>query len=146
MSFYKPDHFELYELVPETVYKSVSHVKLWQCFDQRLLWTQEQFRLRYGKMVCNTWWWGGRSQYRGYRTFDCEEGAEWSQHKFFGAIDSVLVEYDLGRVWEDIMEAKRLPREEQGIYRHITCIEMGKKVTWLHYDTRNWNGLLIVRP
>jgi len=140
--YYKPDHFELYELVPEEIYRRVSHDKLWQCFDPKLLWTQEQLRLKYGKMVCNTWWWGGGNQYRGYRTPYCEIGAEWSLHKFFRALDSVPTDYSVEKIRQDIMEAKE--KKDQGIYQYITCIEVG--VSWLHFDTRNYDGLLLVYP
>ena len=42
---YKPEGFELYELLPKDFYEQYYPQygeKLWLMFDQRMLWTQEQ--------------------------------------------------------------------------------------------------------
>ena len=144
--YYKPDHFELYELVPKYAYQHIPHDYLWGLWDSRVLWTQEQLRLRYGKMVCNTWKWGGICQYRGYRPPRCKQGAIYSQHRFFGAIDSIPMEVTAEEIRQDIIQAKEgfcISYADQ-IFQHITCIE--GNVGWLHFDSRNYNGLLVVYP
>ena len=147
---YKPEGFELYELLPKDFYEQYYPQygeKLWLMFDQRMLWTQEQLRKIYGTTVMNTWWWGGNNQYRGWRPWPCldEEGnpigAELSQHKFGRAGDSKFKHYTAEEVRKDI---KKDPWRYE--FRFITCLE--EDVSWLHQDCRAWdkqrNGLLLV--
>lgn len=136
--YYKPRHFPLYELVPRWEYQHVPHDYLWGCWNSAVLWTQEQLRVRYGKMIVNTWRWEGPTQFRGYRPPRCKQGARWSQHRFFNAIDSVPVDCTAEEIRKDI---KKNP--SKGIFEFITCIEAG--VPWLHFDSRNYYGLLILK-
>ena len=96
-------------------------------------------RKRYGKMIVNTWLWGGANQYRGWRPFNCKEGAELSQHKFGRAIDLNPVELLASDIRIDI-KAKKYSYD----FRFITCIE--DNVNWLHIDCRNTDRLLIIVP
>jgi len=138
--YYKPKHFELFELVPKYEYQHVPYAYLWGLWDDRVLWTQEQLRLRYGKMVCNTWKWNGIHQFRGYRPARCKEGAKYSQHRFFGAIDSIPMEVTAEEIRQDIIKGKGTDE----IFQYVTCIEAD--VGWLHFDCRNYEGLLIIYP
>jgi len=142
---YVPKHFVLEELLPRQIYFDLMREdKLdyaWGIFDDRILWTADALRIRYGKMIVNTWKWGGLSQFRGWRPFDCKVGADWSQHKFGRALDLVPAEVSVEKIRSDI---KAEPFLEHFMY--ITCIE--DNVSWLHFDCRNWDkikdGLLIV--
>ncbi len=143
---YIPEHFKIYELVPKDIYNSTPETKranLWFLFDDRTLYTQERLRLRYGKMICNTWYWGGRHQYRGWRPQDCVFGSRLSQHKRGAGIDSCPQETSVEAIRRDISDD---PWHED--FKFITCIEEG--VSWLHFDTRNWdktkNGIFVVKP
>ena len=143
---YKPDHFELYELLPRNFYmqhSKKSHTILWGLFDERILWTADQIRKKYGKMSANTWYWGGRHQYRGFRPFDCTIGSEFSQHKWGRGVDLDPKECSPEEIRQDIKDDKY-----PDIFKYITCIEDFKGMSWIHLDCRNWNkeknGLLIV--
>ena len=138
---YQPKYFKLYELLPKEFYKE--DINIWFIFDYRLLWTIDRLRIKWGKLVANTWHWGGQNQYRGYRPFDCNVGAKLSQHKFGRAIDLIPLEASVDEIRKDIINKTYAPD-----YQHITCIE--EDVSWLHIDVRNWdkrnNNVLIIKP
>jgi hypothetical protein len=138
-----PKYLKLYEVLPRDTYYSLeASGKLdtwgWRLFDPRILWTADRLRTLYGKMLCNTWFWEGQHQFRGWRPGDARVGATYSQHKFGRALDLVfdISVYDIRR---DI-KANKWPV----MFQYITCIEDG--VGWLHIDCRNYDGLLIVKP
>jgi hypothetical protein len=138
---YIPKFFQPYELVPRTTYELLKNKPwmIWQLFDPRTLYVGDKIRRRYGKMIANTWYWGGKHQYRGWRGLRCTVGGKRSQHRFGRAQDLVPVEVTLEEIWADI--------EAGQDFGHITCIEKSsskRKVSWLHHDERNYKGLLIV--
>ena len=141
---YKPDHFELHELLPKDFYREnmTKSFKLLWMFDQRALWTLDQLRNRYGSLIVNDWWWHGSNQYRGWRPFDSQTGSTLSQHKFGRAFDCILKDVPSEQVRQDI---KADPWRDE--FKFITGIEDG--VSWLHFDVRNWGkerrGLFIFR-
>lgn len=138
---YIPKFFQPYELVPEETFIELEERPwiIWQLFDPRVLYTADKIRQFYGKMIANTWYWRGEHQYRGWRPPNCEVGAKYSQHRFGRALDLVPAETTAEEVRQDIKLGKR-----GHIFQYITCIEDG--VGWLHFDTRNYKGLLIVKP
>ena len=135
--------FKIYELVPRDTYALYPEYRLWWLFDRNIIITANRIRERYGKMLANTWWWNGKHQYRGWRPWDCPVGAELSQHKFGRALDLEPVEVTAEEIREDILKD---PWDDD--FKLITCIEL--KVSWLHYDTRNWEkelkGILQIAP
>lgn len=142
---YQPKKFALYELVPREIFENTPdsrRYRLWNIFDDRALVTLDRLRKRHGKMNVNTWFWGGVSQYRGWRPFSCTIGADLSQHKFGRGFDCLFVDADVKEVRIAILSA------DIEAYEFITCVEMG--VSWLHFDTRNWDkekdGILKVYP
>jgi len=144
--YYRTEYFELYELLPKGIYnKYVKNYEtaLWGLFDERILWTADQLRKIYGRMTANTWKWGGRHQYRGYRPGNCKIGAFFSQHKYGRGIDLIPSKYKAQNIRDDIKDD---PYKEE--FKYITCIEDFKGMSWIHMDSRNWdkrkNGLLIV--
>ena len=134
--YYIPKYFKPYELVPRIIYESLPERKIWQLFDQRVLHVADRIRERYGKMIANTWYWGGRHQYRGWRHPGCKIGARYSQHRYGRALDLVPQQITAEEIRQDIKEGE--------IFIHITCIE--DEVFWLHFDVRNYAGLLIITP
>jgi len=142
---YTPKYFQPYELVPRSTYELYKGKgkldQIWWLFDPRTLKVGDLIRERYGKMVANTWWWGGRHEFRGWRPSWCNIGAKRSQHRFGRAEDLVPAEVTVEEIWADI--------EAGQDFHWLTCIEKSsrrKKVTWLHHDERNYKGLLIVYP
>lgn len=145
MTIFVPSYFELYELVPKLIYYQyfAHQQKLWGIFDDRVLRTIHNLRLRYGRMVMNTWYWGGRHSERGWRHFNTDTGAALSQHKFGRAADVVPHEVSAEQIRQDILADPWHPD-----FEYITCIEMD--TSWLHADVRNHDkkshGVLQVYP
>ena len=143
---FKPDHFQLYEVFPGWFYNANS-VRygdgLWRVFDERLLWTMDNLRKRYGTLVANDWKWGGHNHNRGWRATDCPIGAYLSQHKLGNASDMKPVHTTAEQIRQDILNDPFCPD-----FKHITCIEMG--VSWLHVSVENHNkkhlGIKLVYP
>lgn len=135
---YIPKYFKPYELVPKSTYELLKNRPwvIWQLFDPRTLYVADAIRKRYGKMTANTWYWGGQHQYRGWRPARCKVGATYSQHRFGRAEDLIPADVPAEEIRQDIIKGQN--------FLYITCIEAG--VHWLHFDVRNYNGLLIVSP
>ena len=138
---YIPQYFKLYEWLPKDFYFSHKDLgdKLWLMFDYRILWTYDQLRKRYGKVVMNDWFWGGNNQYRGWRPWNCSIGAELSQHKFGRAGDSIFT-IPAEKIRQDILN-----NEFDNDFQYISAIE--KNVSWLHIDCRNLkdnNGIELI--
>ena len=140
---YEPDYFTLRELVPEAIYGNVRLYILWNVFDHRILVTADRLRKRYGKLLANTWPWGGGSQYRGYRPQGCSVGSVYSQHRFGRALDLVPLNVTAEEIRQDILNwSERLE------FEYITAIELG--TAWLHIDCRSHlkavHGVLTSQP
>lgn len=138
---YQCRHFKIEELVPQYLFKQYegNPAKLWLLFDDRLLRTADALRTRYGKMVCNTWFWGGSSHWRGWRPFNAPVGAELSQHKWGRALDLIPMGTMAEHIRQEIIDA---PYREW--CKEITCLEI--EISWLHFDVRNSETLILVRP
>ena len=140
MNCYKPKYFILQEWLPKDFYEqNISRYgdRLWLMFDDRILWTYDRLRERYGRIIMNDWFWGGRHQYRGWRPFDCPVGAKLSQHKFGRAGDGIFLQ-PAANIRQDI-----LYDEFDNDFQYISVIE--KDVSWLHLDCRNsTNGIQLI--
>ena len=137
---YIPKYVAIEELIPQEVYENTSTNRkslLWYIFDSRTLMTIDQLRENHGKVRVNNWPWNGSFNYRGYRPPNCTVGAELSQHRFGRGIDSDYENSTAEEVRQDILEHPLR-------YPYITCIEM--EVNWVHFDTRNYNGVLKIYP
>lgn len=137
---YIPRHFKLVEFLPQQFFEdNINHYgdKLWLVFDQQILKAADLLREKWGPLVANTWYHGGRHQYRGFRDPDCNVGAKLSQHRFGRALDLVPRDTTAQLIRADL-------KKSYAAYR-ITCIE--ENVSWLHIDRRNHLlGLKIVYP
>ena len=141
---YKPDHFTLKELVPEATFEFIKTSVLWNVFDHRILITADRLRKRYGKMLANTWPWGGAHQYRGFRPIGAKApGSIYSQHRFGRALDLVPVNVTAEEIRQDI-----LGELSERLFEYITAIELG--TSWLHIDCRSHlkavHGVLTFQP
>ena len=130
---YIPKHFKAAELVPTTLYKKyASRGDEWILrilFDERLLRIIDIIRSEYGPMTINDWSWGGKNQWRGYRTGTVSIGATLSQHRFGRAVDMIPKNITADEIREDIID------DQMGqAYQHIGGLEMN--ISWLHIDTR----------
>ena len=138
----KSKYFTIGEFFPPNMVLAYSENLLWSLLDERLVWTADRLRQRYGRAYINNWEFGGENQYRGFRPFDSKIGAEWSQHKFGRAIDITFETWPADAVRENI--------RAQGMdfydYKFITAVE--EKVPWLHADCRftNLNHIRFFQP
>jgi len=135
----KPRYFKLEELVPQSLYYAHQENpdRLWWCLDARVLWTADKIRMRYGKLLANTWLWGGSHQERGLRLLTTQTGAILSQHKFGRALDLVPLNVTAEEIRQDIFAHPKLDE-----YKYIRAIEAS--VAWLHFDVRNWIGPILI--
>ena len=136
---YIPKYFKIEELVSQDVCEPFN-ANQWFMFDERILITADNLRLLYGRMLCNTWMWGGDSQFRGLRGLACSVGSQNSQHKLGRALDLIPLDTPVDQIRDDIIAD---PTREE--FKFITAIEMD--VSWLHVDCRNYDkakkGLLL---
>lgn len=131
---YIPERFALYELIPREMYENTPEnrrYRLWNVFDDRMLITLDRLRKQHGKIIMNTWFWGGVHMFRGWRPFNYPIGSDLSQHKFGRGGDCILVNADVEEVRQAIISV------DIEAYEYITCVEIG--VPWLHFDVRNWD-------
>ena len=131
------EHFTPEELLPKQFYEEFFPrygKRLWQIFNPVGLKTIDQLRETYGKMLCNTWKWGGNLQFCGYRPPTCGVGSLLSQHRFANAFDLHPQEASVDAIREDILN---------GQWPTIKGLELG--VSWLHIDFRNSNKLITFR-
>lgn len=131
--------FRTEEFVPPEVYKERGEKALW-VMDDRVIQIARQLRIDYGVLEINTWVWGGRYKYRGFRPEGCEVGATWSQHRFGRALDCVPKETDLTTMREEVI---RKAKAGDPIYGMIRGIELD--VGWFHFDVRNAPSLMQFR-
>ena len=84
---YKPEKFEIYELVPPEMMNK-SEEELLKLFDENLLIVVDKLRKALGKSITiNNWKSGGQYKYSGYRPQQCKIGAPKSAHKRGIALD-----------------------------------------------------------
>ena len=149
---YIPNFFKAEELVPPNIYNELDGNinKICFLFDNRLLWTIDQIRRKYGPCIINNWKSDGMFSERGLRDFNSKTGAKWSQHKFGRAIDIDIYQgSDLStrippqKIRQDILDDPWCDS-----FKYITALEMD--INWLHISTQNWNkkqnGILKIYP
>lgn len=133
MNAYHPEFFQLCELVPADEFRVYPAHVLWSLFDSFILMAADALRRFYGKMLANTWYWGGGHQYRGWRPPGCTVGAPLSMHRFARAIDLEPLETSAAEIRADM---RRYPK--WAIFKYISRVE--DDVAWLHIDRANVAG------
>ncbi len=144
---YIPKYFKLQEMFPRDYYKEVYPQlgdMMWILIDNRILFTADMLRERYGTMVVNDWLWrtDNANNYRGFRPHNCTVGAVFSQHRFGRALDCKFKNVEAEEVRLDIRS------NDKYAFKYITAIELD--VTWLHIDCRNHDkkklGVKLIHP
>jgi hypothetical protein len=133
---YKCKYFKLKELVPPKIFDKYGE-RAWGFLDDRALITIDALRKKFGKITINDYSWGGPNKYRGFRPYNSNVGAIYSQHKFGRAFDCVFVSITAEEVRVYIKEN---PEE----FPYVNSME--EDVTWLHFDCRNCNRILTYKP
>jgi hypothetical protein len=125
MQYYRPKHFELYELVPRVTYETLGE-KAWLLLDPRTLISGDQVRDFFGvPCTANNWQAGDNKDSRGWRPGDDPDGAEHSQHKYGRALDLIIKGVSGAQARDVIMN-------HQEHFPFITRIEDG--TPHLHFD------------
>lgn len=133
--FYKPRHFDVWELVDPMTYSKFGDESL-MFLDPEALQALDAIRDLFDVPVfVNTWYNGGRFRYRGFRPPECTEGAKFSQHRFGRAFDFHIN----GILPEAIRRKIILKQHEVPGLSNIRAMENGTP-TWVHIDTRNIAG------
>ncbi|WP_290925026.1 hypothetical protein [Halodesulfovibrio sp.] len=144
---YIPKHFAIEELLPPPVFLpdafrkayQQSREKLFRLFDYRVLVTLDRLRERYGVCTVNNWHffdasaWNDLSvhmfRFSGWRPFDCPEGVELSEHKFFRAMDCKFKHTTPPEIWAELRKNKNAPE-----FEFIQRIEAFEGMSWFHFD------------
>ena len=149
---FKPKYFELYEFLPRDFYHKWHPLygeRLWNLFSYEFLWTQDQLRIKYGRMDGNNWYWKDQehpdgldpeaNQWKGYRPLDCPIGLtnyNWvSAHYSFRAFDPTPIDEDPEVIRFDCLQFPYDPP-----FKYITAIE--KDVLWFHHSFGDHNKSL----
>lgn len=118
--------------------------KFQQKLDNRIITAQQKLIERFGTMVLNDWYWGGNNDSRGWRPPEDPDGAEFSDHKYGRALDSVPQKITLKEIHLDIVK-------NPSFYLDIgiTTIEsIDYATSWLHISNRwhIYDDILVVEP
>ena len=104
-------------------------------------------------IVINTWFYGGKDEYSGFREPEGKEGASLSQHRFCNAFDAdIIIVYKDGTKKEaDYKQIHKIIEDYNDIFMEagLTAVESVEDApTWLHSDCRwipNQKKILTVR-
>ena len=106
-------YFTPAELVSKKVFLKFGVDSL-ELFDNRILTTLDAIREYYNMpVIVNTWPWGGRLQYRGYRAIDEDIGADRSMHHFGKATDFSVNGLDAETILYNL-------RDNSAVFNYIT--------------------------
>jgi hypothetical protein len=136
---YIPKYFKIFELVDPDIYRLYDKRAFEIFFDNRILWTIDQIRKYFGRpMYVNNWIYDGNLKYRGFRPFNCNIGAKFSQHRFGRAID-----FDIDGMYSDEVRQEIKKNEHLDPFKFITRMETN--VPWVHIDCGNYNKINGIR-
>ena len=124
---YQCKHFEIYELVPPSVYEKRGQ-KAWELLDERALVTLDTLRDNLGVCTVNNYYFGGSRKWSGLRTPESPYYSPTSQHSLGKAFDCLFKTVSAEEARQHILSNRDL-------YPHITGLELD--VSWLHFDIRN---------
>jgi len=86
MSLQISKHFSIKELIDPETYGQIGD-RSEGIIDPRLIETIEAIREKFGRTTINTWEFGGRFEYSGYRPCSYKKGAKYSSHRFGNTAD-----------------------------------------------------------
>tara|TARA_R110000772_G_scaffold184459_4_gene295477 strand:+ start:3457 stop:3888 length:432 start_codon:yes stop_codon:yes gene_type:complete len=138
---YKCKHFCIEELVPPEVFEARGE-KAWELLDDRLLYAIDALRNEFGPATINNYKWGGDRTQSGLRTAGSAYFSPYSQHTFGRAADMLFKSTDVNDIRDWLKSDEGLDVEPTNAeWLEIKGIEDG--VSWLHIDTRNFDGLKV---
>ena len=125
---YTPKYFVAQEFVSRHAYSILGSQKCLRYFNPLLLLTADQLRERFGPATINNWFFGGERQFSGLRLPNEPHYSPRSDHSYGEALDIIFKNQD-AKIVREYIEAN--PNE----FPHITFIEEGEDITWLHIST-----------
>jgi len=142
MNYSISKHFTIAELVSKQVLDLWGERATW-FIDPRIIEYLEFMRSRFGVVYVNNWFWGGKSDSRGFRNYDDPDGGKNSQHRYGRAVDITFKNFTPDIVRDDI----KVNWEE--LYKPLGISTIEEDVNWIHADLRYIRGqqtLNIVYP
>lgn len=129
---HKAKHFDITELVPQTVHEARGE-KAWQLIDIRLIANLDALRAQLKvPMTINNWNSGGDRTQSGLRIVGQPHYKPFSQHSFGRAAD-VVCSVPAKAIRDRI-------RSRDIVLPHPATFEEGDNITWLHMDVRNMSN------
>ena len=127
-------YFEIFELVPESLYKSKGE-SAWRYIPEQLIVAIDTIKERFpnGTATINNYFWGGNRKWSGLRTPESKYYSPTSMHSFMMAADIVFSDYSADEVRKDIIN-------NPDVYPTIKGLELD--VSWVHIDCRNEDKLI----
>jgi len=121
LQYYKPDWFDIEELVPPSIIASIGENVAWLLLDVRIVWTADAIRNYFKKPL-----WVNIKGYpnRGFRPWT---PGKYSQHNFGRALDGTVEGFSAEEVRQEILTHPNEPA-----FRFINRIELD--TSWLHVD------------
>lgn len=134
-------YFQIYELVGRKTYKKFGEDS-WQFLDTEALECLYIIRHGIGKpCIINDWFWGGKSQQRGFRT-----NIQQIFRRYFTRNKLYLSGHVLGKAFDLIFDGISAPEVREWIINNqdlfpcklrLECLKNGKEITWVHFDTKH---------
>ena len=129
-------NFFLDEYIPKEMYRAYPDWMLLRPVNYNLINAYQKVRERHGARTLNNWWNGGNRNESGLRIVGQAYYKPLASHAFFNAGDSIGIT-PVQEIWEDIETNYKKVYRELG----VRAIEKGLKVSWLHLDMGNFEGL-----
>jgi len=133
--------FKLPELVDPIIHQDLGE-RAWELLEPDALRMLDGLREKFGRLVVNDWYAGGRFSESGLRRCDTTTGAKWSQHKYGRAFDVKPKDATPQEMFVYVLD-------HQHEFPLLACVEnVGKTITWLHVDTRNHSeqSIRVIEP
>jgi len=133
----KCKHFRIEELVSPNVFKRFGQ-NAWCFFDPRFLSVSDRLRIKFGPMTINNWLWGGSFLHRGLRTplDPLAPKGDFSTHRFGMGGDADFR-------FATVQEVRAYIIAHPADFPEIKGLELD--VSWLHYDVRNAEHLVLFK-
>lgn len=133
---YTPKHFDVQELVPQSIY-DLRGPQAIELIDERVLITLDKLREVFGVCTVNNWVFLGDFSQSGLRTSEAPEYSPTSQHTFGRAMDCKFRD-------NSAQEVRLRVTENKPMFPYITFIE--DDVSWFHFDVRNCERITLWSP
>lgn len=132
---YLSKYFRTEEFIDPATFSKIGKESI-NLMDVRIIWTMDNIKEHFNnkKIIINDWVWKGNRKFSGYRPFNSNVGAVFSQHKFGRAVDFIVEDVNPADIRDEILNNQNLEP-----FQFITAIEDFKDMSWVHIDVRNYD-------